>query len=276
MLRSWILLGFTFLFVHLHASGDIAKYINLKYSYFSFGAIFVFLFFTLMQLYFTLKKDGEDHEEGCGCGIEHSHSHSAWKEKLAYPLFILPILSAVFLPVATLDSNIVKAKGFNFAMYNDKDPYSTHQFLEPDTSLFFGEEGYTEMMEKAMGKFAHQDRLILKDSDYLLGMETIYKNPGYFMGKTIGFRGFTYNDSETDSVFLFRFGMIHCVADSGVFGMLLDLPKGESFKDDEWIEVEGKMDSMYYQPFKKTIPVLKVTKLNKIEKPHDPYVYRVY
>ncbi|MFE3893367.1 DUF1980 domain-containing protein, partial [Priestia sp. YIM B13446] len=33
--------------------------------------------------------------------------HSTW-----YPLYFLPVLTVFFLPVATLDSNIVEAKGF--------------------------------------------------------------------------------------------------------------------------------------------------------------------
>ncbi|WP_391206799.1 TIGR03943 family putative permease subunit [Psychrobacillus sp. L4] len=276
MLRCWILLGFSFLFLHLHASGNISKYINLKYSMFSFLAIFIFFFFMLIQMYFTLKdgKNEEDLGPICDCGIDHSKEGKKWKSWLGYPIFLFPILTALFLPVATLDSNIVAAKGFNFEVYNGKDEYGVHQFLEPDSSVFYGEGGYDEINEEALGKYANKDSVILDDKDYLYGMETIYKNPGYFTGKTIGFRGFTYVDKETGDVFLFRFGIIHCVADSGVFGMLLELPKGTTFQNDDWIDVEGTMDTIYYQPFKKTIPILKVDKVKKITEPEEPYVYR--
>ncbi|WP_391119304.1 TIGR03943 family putative permease subunit [Psychrobacillus sp. L3] len=276
MLRCWILLGFSFLFLHLHASGNISKYINLKYSTFSFLAIFIFFFFMLIQMYFTLKdgKNEDDLDPICDCGIDHSQEGKKWKVWISYPIFLFPILTALFLPVATLDSNIVAAKGFNFEVYNGKDEYGVHQFLEPDSSVFYGEGGYDEINEEALGKYANKDSVILDDKDYLYGMETIYKNPGYFTGKTIGFRGFTYVDKETGDVFLFRFGIIHCVADSGVFGMLLELPKGTTFQNDDWIDVEGTMDTIYYQPFKKTIPILKVDKVKKITEPEEPYVYR--
>ncbi|MBE1555292.1 TIGR03943 family putative permease subunit [Sporosarcina limicola] len=278
IIRCWILLGFSFLFLHLHATGNISKYINLKYSSFSFAAIFVFFFFFLIQGYFAWKEgaDDEEYDEICGCGMDHANEEKSWKERISYPIFILPILTALFLPIATLDSNIVAAKGFNFAAYDDTDPYGIHQFLEPDTSVFYGQEGFDEIMKEMMDQYANKDRIILTDQDFLLGMETIYKKPGYFMGKTIGFKGFTYIDKETGNVFLFRFGMIHCVADSGVFGMLLELPKDVEFQNDEWIEVEGTMDSIFYQPFKKTIPILKVENIEKIAKPEDPYVYRAY
>ncbi|QFF97634.1 TIGR03943 family protein [Psychrobacillus glaciei] len=276
MLRCWILLGFSFLFLHLHASGNISKYINLKYSTFSFLAIFIFFFFMLIQMYFTLRegKNEDDLDPICDCGIDHSLERKKWKVWISYPIFLFPILTALFLPVATLDSNIVAAKGFNFEVYNGKDEYGVHQFLEPDSSVFYGEGGYDEINEEALSKYENKDNVILDDKDYLYGMETIYKNPGYFTGKTIGFRGFTYVDKETGDVFLFRFGIIHCVADSGVFGMLLELPKDTTFQNDEWIDVEGTMDTLYYQPFKKTIPILKVDKIKKITEPEEPYVYR--
>ncbi len=52
-------------------------------------------------------------------------------------------------------------------------------------------------------------------------MEVIYDYPDQFAGKTIELTGFVYNDpNNKDSQFLFRFGIIHCIADSGVYGLL--------------------------------------------------------
>ena len=86
--------------------------------------------------------------------------------------------------------------------------------------------------------------------------------------------GFIYNDQESLSVFAFRFGLIHCVADSGVFGMLLDMPNGVHLENDHWVHVKGKLSSMFYQPFKATIPYLEVESWSSIPKPKDEYVYR--
>ncbi|WP_336622958.1 MULTISPECIES: TIGR03943 family putative permease subunit [Peribacillus] len=38
----------------------------------------------------------------------------------------------------------------------------------------------------------------------------------------------------------------------------------------------GELESIYYQPFKKTIPLLIVSLHSKIAEPDDPYVYRQY
>ncbi|WP_374988944.1 TIGR03943 family putative permease subunit [Priestia megaterium] len=42
----------------------------------------------------------------------------------------------------------------------------------------------------------------------------------------------------------------------------------------DWATVTGEVSTMYYQPFKKTIPVLKVTKVKREQAPNNPYVYR--
>ncbi|MDQ0880315.1 hypothetical protein [Peribacillus sp. V2I11] len=58
--------------------------------------------------------------------------------------------------------------------------------------------------------------------------------------------------------------------------MLIEFPEGMHPKNDEWYSVTGELESIYYQPFKKTIPLLKVSSHSKIAKPDDPYVYRQY
>ena len=56
----------------------------------------------------------------------------------------------------------------------------------------------------------------------LKGMETIYNYPGEFTGKNYLFKGFVLEMILLkEQYFLFRFGIIHCVADSGVYGMLV-------------------------------------------------------
>ncbi|MEQ7104774.1 TIGR03943 family putative permease subunit, partial [Enterococcus hirae] len=70
---------------------------------------------------------------------------------------------------------------------------------------------------------------------------------------------------EKEDNFLFRFGIIHCVADSGVFGLLTHMPEGTNVKNDEWYKVEGIIQSDYYEPFKRDIPVVEVNTLTKIE-----------
>ncbi|MGW6301727.1 TIGR03943 family putative permease subunit [Peribacillus butanolivorans] len=278
MVRLFILLGLTFLFMHLHASGNISKYINMEYSYVSQIAIYILAIFTLMGSYLYLKEGDQEECEECHQGHDHSHENKIWKKILTYSLFLIPIFTGLFLPVATMDSNIVEKKGFHFPVYDDTDEYSQHQFLQPDTSLYYGKDDYLTLMDQSLKSLVEQNSLHLTDENFLTDLEAIYYSPGKFTGKQITLTGFSYNSEDVakNQVFLFRFGIIHCVADSGAFGMLIEFPEGMNPKNDEWYSVTGELETIYYQPFKKTIPILKVSSYNKTVEPKDPYVYRQY
>ncbi|MNC64820.1 hypothetical protein D3C75_1150540 [compost metagenome] len=66
------------------------------------------------------------------------------------------------------------------------------------------------------------------------------------------------------------------MADSGVYGMLVEFPKGTVLKDDQWIHVTGQLTSELYLPFKQTIPMLKADVWDEIPAPSNPYVYRFF
>ena len=76
-------------------------------------------------------------------------------------------------------------------------------------------------MRAAAKKYVKQDTIQVTTENYMEIMEVIYDYPDEFVGKTLEFTGFVYNDpSDQKSQFLFRFGIIHCIADSGVYNLL--------------------------------------------------------
>ncbi len=280
MIRSLILIGFTYFLFKLHMTGDISKYINMKYSYLSAAAGYALLVLTIIQI-LMLNKD-KSKEAACGhghCGHDHSKEDKWYKKILIYPIFAFPVISGLFFPIATLDSNIVEAKGFHFPIYDEGkgDSFYQRQFLRPDSSVYYAKNDYDALMKKEKKNYVNQQSIILNDKNYLKGMETIYNFPGEFLGREVEFKGFVFNDKETidkNQLFVFRFGIIHCIADAGVFGMLVDMPPGTNLKNDEWITVKGKISTIYYQPFKTNIPYLKVEKWSHSSAPKEQYVYR--
>lgn len=318
MIRFVILVGFVLLFATIHQQGELNKYINTKFAYLSVCAMVLLAILAVVELVRLDRRDkakkrekelvqsGEhahcchDHQESVNNAhnhADHSHDHdhahahddfghthepaSRWKRYVGYAILIFPIITGVFLPVQTLDSSFVKAKGFAFpssAEVVTDDTPGEHQFLKPDSSVFYGEEGYEKLKNKELAQFIDMKTIELDDSNYMKGMEVIYNFPGHFMGRQISFDGFAYRGEQIDDrhYFIFRFGFIHCVADSGIFGMLVEFPKGTVLNDDDWIHVSGELTSQLYQPFKQTIPVLRVTEWKPIPQPKDPYVYRNY
>lgn len=301
MIRFFILFGFSFMFFMLHYTGDINKYINMKYAYLSISAVVIlgllsiFEFVRVSRLQIAEEKKQaaaahdhhahDDHTHLHAHAHEHHHGHghshgndTRLKRFFSYLILFVPIITGLFLPAHALDSSFVKAKGFSFPSFEEnieKNP-GAHQFLKPDSSVFYRKEDYTQVKNKELAQFINRQAITLTDADYLKGMEVIYNTPDAFMGKTIGFDGFAYKGQQVDGnhYFVFRFGFIHCVADSGVFGMLVEFPKNTQIKDDDWVHVSGKLTWELYQPFKQTIPVLKVNDWKPIEAPKDPYVYR--
>lgn len=284
MVRTYILLFFAFFFCHLHITGNINKYINMKYAYISYIAIGLFVLLMIVQAYFSFNEKDDSSGGACcgqehGCGHDHHHEASKpfYKRWAIYLIFLFPLYTGLFLPVATLDSTIVKSKGFSFKTIETTDAFAETQYLKPDTSIYYGPEGYEEYMEKELQHYLSKEHISLNEENYLKGMETIYKYPGYFLDKTVEFDGFTYKEESTNNnqqLFVLRFGIIHCVADSGVYGMLVEFPKDIDLDNDKWVHVKGRLSSIYYQPFKANIPYLLVEDWKRIDKPEDPYVYR--
>jgi putative membrane protein len=277
----------------LHATGNISKYINMKYSFLSASMIVILLLLTIaegIKLWFSGEKKEEDHD--CDCNHEHhGHDHhhdnghqnkkkpagKKIKKFLAYTIVIIPAITGVVLPVATLDSQLVDAKGFSFPTLEDgSDQYGTHQVLNPDMSKFMNQGDFQDLVRKESKSYIPKNNITLTDEDYLVGLEVLYNFSGAFAGKTLTMNGFSYNGPglQSNQLFLLRFGIIHCVADSGAFGLMIQFPNNIHIPNDQWYQVTGTLDTVYYPQMKTKIPVLKVTSYKTIPKPNDPYVYR--
>lgn len=70
MFRVFILFGFGFYLMQLHISGDISKYINMKYAYLSFSAMIAAFLLAIIQLIMVFR------DEDIGAKTEHmGHTH---------------------------------------------------------------------------------------------------------------------------------------------------------------------------------------------------------
>lgn len=280
MLRFLILSGYFELMMYLQVSGKLDQYINVHYRYLAILSMILSALLALVQLYLWVK-NGKAEEET----HEHNHNHDhglskPYQRGIAYVLLALPVIVGTLFPTVSLDTTIVEAKGFNFPVSKESvgDPEMQTQYLKPDTSIYFNKSDYLDQMSELKEKYGDKQTIEITDENYLEVMELIYNYPSEFIGKKISYEGFVYqtpNDSNAD-VFLFRFGIIHCVADSGVFGLLTHMPEGVTVKNDEWYKIEGTIQSDYYQPFKREIPSVVVTNAEKVSAPKNQYVYRSF
>lgn len=280
MLRFLILSGYFELMMYLQVSGKLDQYINVHYRYLAILSMILSALLALVQLYLWVK-NGKAEEETHKHDHDHDHGLSKpYQRGIAYVLLALPVIVGTLFPTVSLDTTIVEAKGFNFPVSKESvgDPEMQTQYLKPDTSIYFNKSDYLDQMSELKEKYRDKQTIEIIDENYLEVMELIYNYPSEFIGKKISYEGFVYqtpNDSNAD-VFLFRFGIIHCVADSGVFGLLTHMPEGVTVKNDEWYKIEGTIQSDYYQPFKREIPSVVVTNAEKVAAPKNQYVYRSF
>lgn len=280
MLRFLILSGYFELMMYLQVSGKLDQYINVHYRYLAILSMILSALLALVQLYLWVK-NGKAEEETHEHDHDHDHGLSKpYQRGIAYVLLALPVIVGTLFTTVSLDATIVEAKGFNFPVSKESvgDPEMQTQYLKPDTSIYFNKSDYLDQMSELKEKYGDKQTIEITDENYLEVMELIYNYPSEFIGKKISYEGFVYqtpNDSNAD-VFLFRFGIIHCVADSGVFGLLTHMPEGVTVKNDEWYKIEGTIQSDYYQPFKREIPSVVVTNAEKVSAPKNQYVYRSF
>ena len=246
MLRFLILSGYFELMMYLQVSGKLDQYINVHYRYLAILSMILSALLALVQLYLWVK-NGKAEEETHEHDHDHDHGLSKpYQRGIAYVLLALPVIVGTLFPTVT--------------------------------SIYFNKSDYLDQMSELKEKYGDKQTIEITDENYLEVMELIYNYPSEFIGKKISYEGFVYqtpNDSNAD-VFLFRFGIIHCVADSGVFGLLTHMPEGVTVKNDEWYKIEGTIQSDYYQPFKREISSVVVTNAEKVAAPKNQYVYRSF
>ena len=228
------------------------------------------------------ENDHEHHHHSHDLEDEHDHGlKKRYQRVIAYALLALPIIVGTFFPTVSLNTTIVEAKGFQFPLAKESvgDPQMETQYLQPNTSIYFNKEDYQNQMEKLQKKYGNTGTLTITDENYLEVMELIYNYPSDFIGRKIVYEGFIFHATQDDAQedFVFRFGIIHCVADSGVFGLRVHLPQEtKTLKNDQWVRVEGVIQSGFYKPFNRTLPMVQAKKVTTIAAPQNQYVYRSF
>lgn len=276
MLRFLILAGYFELMLKLQTSGKLDQYINVHYRYLAILSMILSAILAAVQLITWVRNDKTKHEHA-----GHSHAiKSRFGRFVGYILLCTPLMVGYLFPTISLDTTIVEAKGFNFPISKESvgDVQMSTQYLMPDTSLYFNKNDYHDQMSKLLSKYQNADVLEVTEKNYLEIMETIYNYPSEFVGTKIAYTGFAYNaDKGTESdVFAFRFGIIHCVADSGVFGLRVKLPTGTTVNNNDWIHIEGTLQNDYYSPFKRQLPTVAISALTQVKAPKNTYVYRTF
>lgn len=270
MIRFLILAGYFELTMYLQISGKLNQYINNHYAYLAYISMVLSFVLAIVQLIIWVKDLKM-----------HSHLHGKLAKITSPMILVTPVLIGLLVPTVTLDSTTVSAKGYHFPLAAGStgtvsEDGTRVQYLKPDTSLYFTSTAYDKEMRKEMKKYKGSGDLTITTDNYMEIMELIYLYPDEFSGRNITYTGFVYNEPGHDGYqFLFRFGIIHCIADSGVYG-LLTTGNATSYPNNTWITATGTISLEYDKTLEQNLPVLHFSKIKETDAPDNPYVYRVF
>ncbi|ANE48128.1 hypothetical protein SY83_19610 [Paenibacillus swuensis] len=271
-LRASILLGFALLIVFLTRSGDLILYIAPRMQLYVKLSAIAFFVAAVYQVYLILENSSA-HSDDCHC--EHPPSPSLLKNGITYTLFLLPLLLGYLLPDEAMNSAMVNKKGINLSSAPTTNPPGEGIRIA-ETGLFPAEDPFTQIYADYAKTIYKHNVIEVKDELYIETLTTLdmFRKP--FLGKTISITGFIYRAEgmKANEFAVSRFSVECCSADAAPYGMLADFPKASVLKDNEWVQVEGKLSESKLG--EERILKINVTNIRRITAPASPYVYYNY
>lgn len=112
----------------------------------------------------------------------------------------------------------------------------------------------------------------LSVNNYTNVLKAVHDNIDNYVGQRIKFSGYVYrmNDFTQTQFVLARDMIISSDFQTVVVGFLCEYEDAIKYEDNCWIEIEGEITKGNYHG---DMPIIKIEKIQKIEKPSDEYVY---
>ena len=117
-----------------------------------------------------------------------------------------------------------------------------------------------------------QELTELNDKNYANILKMVHNDIDTYIGQKIKYSGFVYRvyDLETNQFVLARNMIISSDHQTVVVGFLCKYDDAIKYKDNTWIEIEGKINKCTYHG--KNIPILEIMSIKEIVKPEDDLV----
>ncbi|WP_165763787.1 TIGR03943 family putative permease subunit [Halalkalibacter urbisdiaboli] len=251
-LKAFVLLLFSVFIFILHHNGEIARFVNPDYLYFSqiASVLFMFLFFVQVPRIFS---EGTEHDHSqCGpWGCDHDGEELSLRSVLSYAVITLPLLTGLFFPYKEFGAAEALNRGISYTSLEHE------HYSEDDKKV-------QEMLDLPVLDFTNE-----QFASYIRAVTTY---PQLFAGKSIEIEGFLLEDdylSQRHTV-IARFLVTHCVADAHVTGLIID---GVSLQhpNDTWVRVKGNLHVKRSGDL--LIPAVNVSSIEEIAPPVVQYVY---
>ena len=109
-------------------------------------------------------------------------------------------------------------------------------------------------------------------SNYTNVLKTVHDNINDYIGMKVCFSGYIHRmiDFKENQFVLARDMVISSDLQTVIVGFLCEYDNIKQYADKTWIQIEGEITKGDYHG---DMPILKITKIQKIDKPSDEYVY---
>ena len=109
-------------------------------------------------------------------------------------------------------------------------------------------------------------------NNYSNVLKAVHENIDDYVGTKINFTGYVYRvlDLKENQFILARDMIISSDFQSVIVGFLCEYDKALEYEDNSWIEITGEIIKGDYHG---DMPIVKITSINKTNKPNDEYVY---
>lgn len=245
--------GFGIYSLYLYYTGKINFYIHPRYTDFAvlmgwtavvFGVVFMIRYLETRGNF----SDGEthNHEHDHGSADEHGQNRNLTQKLSTFVgsvLIILPLVFGFLLPVRPLSVVTAQQRAVDFNSIRG----------ESAASLF-----------------------LKNTKTYSLGdwIKAVNNNPDLtrYIDKEVKVSGFVFNQEGKDNeFFVSRFLITCCAVDARPLGLLVNYDWQNEFRENEWVEVEGKF-ALVNRDGTDTL-IIEPSSILRISEPTDPYVF---
>lgn len=204
----------------------------------------------------------------------------AKKIKLGYIIFLLPLI--LMFTVSTKNTNAQMSNNKIIDTNNVSNNSDTKSTTEDDEDIPNESDPYASNDEDTTNTNTPTTTTNYNTKDGQVFIDTLLSVRNKFdslIGKKITLTGFVYKEDSFDSntFVIARLLMSCCAADAQPTGLFCKWDKTSSIKHNQWIKLTGIIEKkmQYNEETKKDEPmaIIKVSNVEPIEEPKDPYIY---
>lgn len=265
IIKILILIGFSVFYLKIIISNEIIMYVHPRIIPFAIFGVISMIIITLF-----LVSDG-------------FHNKKKKIKFKNYIIFILPLIMVFFMQNINANSAIktndaTTNETSDNSLNNDLNKTSniTNTLISADSTyeLYSGKtesDGQGIINKKYLD--IENNIIEVNQKNFVFSLDEIIGNPDKYAGKEIEITGFVYRDedSKENEFIIGRFMMVCCAADMQIAGIRCDNNNLESYSNDTWVKIKGKIKKDTYEG--QVDPLIVVEYIEKDLSPDTSYVY---